>query len=141
MKFRVLLAGCMMAAVTPALGATPCDGIWQKSLADGRALLAKTRISGLPARPDVYDVMQSGGWSIVWAQFPQAEPGGYFISNTGRFVEVWGGVAAGESAADLTAWAMKRDKAMPRPLAACFGWYGAGGREKSPPARKNPFSG
>lgn len=129
-----------MLMTAPAMAATPCDGIWQKNLANGSALLKKTPVKGLPARPKVYDLMQSGGWSIVWAEFPEAEPGGYFINNKGRFIEVWGGVAAGESAGDLAQWALKLDRTMPKPLAACFGWYVAGGREKSPPAWKNPFS-
>lgn len=131
----------LAACAGSAQAATPCDGIWQKSRAEGAALLKRTapQIKGLAAGPKVYDVMRSGGWNIVWAEFPEAEPGGYFIHD-GRFVEVWGGVAAGDSAADLATWAMRQDKAMPRPLAACFGWYVAGGREKSPPAWRNPFS-
>jgi hypothetical protein len=126
-------------AATPAFAATPCDGIWQKPLADGRALLKATPIKGLPAKPKVYDLMQNGKWSIVWAQFPDAEPGGYFIRD-GRYVDVWGGVAAGESANDIAKWAQKLGKDMPKPLAACFGWYVVDGRE-TPAAWPNPFKG
>lgn len=127
----------LLLTAAPALAATPCDGIWQKPLADGRALLKKTPIKGLPSKPKVYDLMQSANWSIVWAEFPDTEPGGYFIRD-GRFVEVWGGVAAGETASEIGKWALKLGA--PKPLAACFGWYVVEGRDKSPPAWPNPFS-
>jgi hypothetical protein len=137
-----LWPAALLFCATAAQGATtPCDGIWQQSRAGGAALLKKTapQIRGLPGKPRVYDVMRSGGWSIVWAEFPDAEPGGFFIHD-GRFVQTWGGVAAGDTAAELAQWAIKQDKTIPKPLAACFGWYVAGGREKSPPAWRNPFS-
>ena len=134
-----LLTVLLLAAATPALAKTPCDGIWQQPLARGSALLKNAHIPGLPARPKVYDVMRVAQWDIVWAQFADAEPGGYFIRN-GRHVETWGGVAAGETAAELAKWAAKQGKDVPKPLAACFGWYVAEGREKSPPAWPNPFS-
>lgn len=131
---------CLLLLTTaPTLAKTPCDGIWQQPLAQGSALLKKTPIKGLPARPKVYDLMRSGNWSIVWAEFPDAEPGGYFIRE-GRFVEVWGGVAAGDTAADLAKWAARQGKDMPKPLAACFSWYVAEGRDTSPPAWPSPFS-
>ena len=136
MKAALLL---LLLTATPALAKTPCDGIWQQPLAQGSALLKKTPIKGMPARPKVYDVMRAGNWSIVWAEFPDAEPGGYFIRD-GRFVETWGGVAAGDTASELAKWAAKQGKDMPRPLAACFGWYVAEGRDTSPPAWRNPFS-
>ena len=140
LKQSLWFAALVVCAGT-AQAATPCDGIWQKSRADGARLLKKTapQIIGLPARPRVYDVMQAAGWTIVWAEFPGAESAGYFIHD-GRFLTNWAGVAAGDTASDLTAWAVKQDKTMPRPLAACFGWYVAEGREKSPPAWRNPFS-
>lgn len=140
-NFHYMIAGALLAlaAAAPAVAATPCDGIWQKKLADGSALLRQMPAKQRPDKPKVYDVMQSGGFSIVWAEFTDAEPGGYIFNKT-RLVEVWGGVAGTDTAADLAGWALKQDKAMPRPLANCFGWYVAGGREKSPPARKNPFS-
>ena len=137
---RFALAAAMLAAsLSPALAATPCDGIWQKPLADGQALLRKVKPKGMPGNPKVFEVMQSDGWSLVWAEFPDSEPGGYFIDGT-RFVDVWGGVAGPDSAKVIAAWATKLDKKMPKPLAACFGWYVKSGREHSPPARPNPFS-
>ena len=142
MRFMIaaaMLAAGLTPALSPALAATPCDGIWQKPLADGQALLTKVKPKGMGAKPKVFEVMQSGTWSLVWAEFSDAEPGGYFIDDT-RFVDVWGGVAAGESEKEIASWATKLDKKMPKPLARCFGWYVVTGREHSPPARPNPFS-
>jgi hypothetical protein len=135
---KTLVAPLLLMAA-PAYAATPCDGIWQKPLAEGRTLLKKAGIKDLPRRPKVYEVMQKDGWSLVWAEFPDAEPGGYFLDH-GRYVDVWGGVAAGDSEKDIAAWASKLSKSMPKPLARCFGWYVVTGREHSPPARPNPFS-
>ena len=138
----VLAAAILAASLSPAMAATPCDGIWQKPLADGQALLKKAapQIKGLPSKPKVFEVMQSGGWSLVWAQFADAEPGGYFLDGN-RYVDVWGGVAAGESEKDIAGWATKLDKKMPAPLARCLGWYVVTGREQGPPTRPNPFNG
>jgi len=136
---KKIVFSLLLTAITPALARTPCDGIWQRPLTSGAALLKNAHIKGLPPRPKVYDVMRDGQWDIVWAAFADAEPGGYFIRN-GRYVEVWGGVAAGDTAADLAKWAASQGKDVPKPLAACFGWYVAGGRETSPPAWRNPFS-
>jgi hypothetical protein len=137
---RLVLAAALLAAgLSPALAATPCDGIWQKPLADGQALLKKTAPKGMPVKPKVFEVMQSGGWNLVWAEFADAEPGGYFLDGT-RYVDVWGGVAAGESEKEIASWATKLDKKMPAPLARCFGWYVVTGREQGPPTRPNPFN-
>ena len=135
------LIAMMLLAATPAVAATPCDGIWQKPLAQGQALLKKAapQIKGLPSKPKVFEVMQAANWSLVWAEFADAEPGGYFLQE-GRFVTVWGGVAAGESEKEIAAWAMKENKAMPPALARCFGWYVVTGREQGPPTRPNPFN-
>jgi len=101
---------------------------------------AAPQIKGLPSKPKVFEVMQSGGWTLVWARFADAEPGGYFLDGN-RYVDVWGGVAAGESEKDIAGWATKLDKKMPVPLARCFGWYVVTGREQGPPTRPNPFNG
>jgi|LakMenE01Jun11ns_1017448.scaffolds.fasta_scaffold8614098_2 hypothetical protein len=47
------LIALFLLASTPALAATPCDGIWQKSLPAGQALLKKAapQINGLPDKP------------------------------------------------------------------------------------------
>ena len=134
MKTALLIAAL---AASPALAATPCDGIWQKPLADGRALLKATPIKGIGSKPKVYELMQTGKWSVVWAEFSDAEPGGYFIQG-GHYVDVWGGVAAGETAAEIGKWASKLGA--PKPLAACFGWYVVEGRETKA-AWPNPFKG
>ncbi|MEI7791428.1 MAG: hypothetical protein WCJ15_09665 [Alphaproteobacteria bacterium] len=138
----ILAAAILAASLSPATAATPCDDIWQKPLADGQVLLKKAapQIKGLPSKPKVFEVMQSGGWTLVWARFADAEPGGYFLDGN-RYVDVWGGVAAGESEKDIAGWATKLDKKMPVPLARCFGWYVVTGREQGPPTRPNPFNG
>ncbi|MES2473680.1 MAG: hypothetical protein V4601_12675 [Pseudomonadota bacterium] len=135
------LIAMMLLAATPALAATPCDGIWQKPLASGQALLKKAapQIKGLPSKPKVFEVMQTANWSLVWAEFADAEPGGYFLQGD-HFVTVWGGVAAGESEKEIAGWALKENKAMPPALARCFGWYVVTGREQGPPTRPNPFN-
>jgi hypothetical protein len=135
------LIALFLLASTPALAATPCDGIWQKSLPAGQALLKKAapQINGLPDKPKVFEVMQTATWSLIWAEFPNAEPGGYFL-NGNRYVTVWGGVAAGETDKEIAAWALKQNKAMPPALARCFGWYVVTGREQGPPTRPNPFN-
>jgi len=138
----ILAAAILAASLSPATAATPCDDIWQKPLADGQVLLKKAapQIKGLPSKPKVFEVMQSGGWTLVWARFADAEPGGYFLDGN-RYVDVWGGVAAGESEKDIAGWATKLDKKMPVPLARCFGWYVVTGREQGPPTRPNPLNG
>ena len=83
--------------------------------------------------------MQTATWSLIWAEFPNAEHGGYFL-NGNRYVTVWGGVAAGETDKEIAAWALKENKAMPPALARCFGWYVVTGREQGPPTRPNPFN-
>lgn len=135
------LIAMMLLTATPAMAATPCDGIWQKPLAQGQALLKKAapQIKGFPSKPKVFEVMQAANWSLVWAEFAEAEPGGYFLQGN-RFVTVWGGVAAGESEKDIAGWALKENKAMPPALARCFGWYVVTGREQGPPTRPNPFN-
>jgi hypothetical protein len=135
------LIATMLLASTPAMAATPCDGIWQKPLAQGQALLKKAapQIKGLPSKPKVFEVMQAANWSLVWAEFADAEPGGYFLQE-GRYVAVWGGVAAGESEKEIAGWALKQAKAIPPALARCFGWYVVTGREQGPPTRPNPFN-
>lgn len=135
------LIAIMLLAATPAVAATPCDGIWQKPLASGQALLKKAapQIKGLPSKPKVFEVMQAANWSLVWAEFADAEPGGYFLQGD-RYVTVWGGVAAGESEKEIAGWALKQNKAMPPALARCFGWYVVTGREQGPPTRPNPFN-
>ncbi len=135
------LIAMMLLTATPAMAATPCDGIWQKPLAQGQALLKKAapQIKGLPSKPKVFEVMQAANWSLVWAEFADAEPGGYFLQGD-RYVTVWGGVAAGESEKDIAGWALKENKAIPPPLARCFGWYVVTGREQGPPTRPNPFN-
>lgn len=139
----ILRAGAfLMLTATPGMAATPCDGIWQKDKAQGLAMLkpflAKERITSQPARAKVFDHMQVGDWHMVWAEFTDAEPGGFVIHDR-KLLQTWGG-AGPETARENTQWMLQQVKAMPRPLAACFGWYSAGGREKSPPAWKNPFS-
>lgn len=138
----ILAAAILAASLSPATAATPCDDIWQKPLADGQVLLKKAapQIKGLSSKPKVFEVMQSGGWTLVWARFADAEPGGYFLDGN-RYVDVWGGVAASESEKDIAGWATKLDKKMPVPLARCFGWYVVTGREQGPPTRPNPFNG
>ena len=65
---RKLIAIFLLAS-TPAMAATPCDGIWQKPLAAGQALLKKAapQIKGLPSKPKVFEVMQTANWSLIWA--------------------------------------------------------------------------
>jgi len=135
------LIAMLLLTATPAVAATPCDGIWQKPLAQGQALLKKAapQIKGLPSKPKVFEVMQAANWSLVWAEFADAEPGGYFLQGD-RYVTVWGGVAAGDSEKEIAGWALKENKAMPPALARCFGWYVVTGREQGPPTRPNPFN-
>jgi hypothetical protein len=87
----------------------------------------------------VFEVMQAANWSLVWAEFSDSEPGGYFLQGD-RYVTVWGGVAAGESEKEIAGWAIKENKAIPPALARCFGWYVVTGREQGPPTRPNPFN-
>lgn len=136
-----MLIAILLLAATPALAATPCDGIWQKPLAQGQALLKKAapQIKGLPSKPKVFEVMQAANWSLIWAEFADAEPGGYFLQGE-RYVTVWGGVATDETDKEISAWATKENKAIPAALARCFGWYVVTGREQGPPTRPNPFN-
>jgi hypothetical protein len=139
MRFASALLATSLTSALPAAAATPCDGIWQKPLTEGQAMLKKATPKGMPARPKAFEVMQTAGWSLIWAEFPDAEPGGYFLDH-GRFVDVWGGVAGGDSESEIAAWASKLSRTMPRPLARCFGWYVVTGREQGLPTRPNPFN-
>ena len=84
----------LMLAATPAWAATPCDGIWQKDKAQGLALLKpfliKASITNQPAKTKVYDHMQVGDWDMVWADFADAEPGGFVIHDK-KLLQKWGG--------------------------------------------------
>lgn len=140
MRNTAFLLAASLCLPGAANAAAPCDGIWQKPLAQGQALLKKAapQIKGLPSKPKVFEVMQTANWSLVWADFSDSEHGGYFLQGD-RYVTVWGGVDAGESEKEIAGWAMKQSKAMP-PLARCFGWYVVTGREQGPPTRPNPFN-
>jgi hypothetical protein len=135
------LIALFLLASTPAIAATPCDGIWQKPLPAGETLLNKSGLQkkGIISKPKVFEVMQSSGWSLVWAEFTDAEPGGYFLQGE-RHITTWGGMAAGETDKEIASWALKQNKAMPPALARCFGWYVVTGREQGPPTRPNPFN-
>jgi hypothetical protein len=141
MRTATLLLASSLCLATTANAATPCDGIWQKPLAQGQALLKKAapQIKGLPSKPKVFEVMQMAGWSLIWAEFSDSEPGGYFLHGD-RYITVWGGVAAGDPEKEIAAWAIKEAKGVPQPLARCFGWYVVTGREQGPPTRPNPFN-
>ena len=141
MRNTAFLLAASLCLPGAANAAAPCDGIWQKPLAQGQALLKKAapQIKGLPSKPKVFEVMQTANWSLVWADFSDSEHGGYFLQGD-RYVTVWGGVDAGESEKEIAGWAMKQSKAMPPPLARCFDWYVVTGREQGPPTRPNPFN-
>ena len=146
MKHLVFIAAFLFAANT-AQAASPCDGIWQKPLADARALLKRSAANKdftVSPRDRIFEFMWSGDWSIVWTAPKDAEPGGVFVRDRGgkaRIVNVWGGVAPKEEEKETRDWAMALDKSMPAPLARCFAWYVVEGREQGPPTRPNPFNG
>jgi hypothetical protein len=127
-------------SLTPALAATPCDGIWQHPLAEAAAVLAA--VPDLPRDP-TYEHMQAGPWHIVWVEPVEAEAGAHFITTATtppRHVETWGGVAGSDETAEVIAWAMALDPTISKPLAECFAWYVTLGRDMGPPTWPNPFN-
>ncbi len=67
--------------------------------------------------------MQSGDWSAVFSQPSGSERGVFFFriqQGKPTLVDIWGGVPAGETAAQIADWTKTLDPAFPRNLAACF---------------------
>ena len=147
MNLRLLIA-ILIAAYAPMQAiAAPCDGIWQKSLTVGTALVESEQVRSRFAFPQgkrrVYEHMGVGPWHIVWADWDISEPGAHIIRKDAqgiRLIENWGGVALRDEADDVERWAMSLDQGFPGELAHCFAWYVTIGRYNGAPTWPNPFN-
>lgn len=121
-----ILAGIGHVACQPAHAGTACRGVdtrlTKQRRVDYRKLVAESLNQNVkPSTVDVYEFMQAGTWTMVYATVPVADPGYFFFdSSAGRpqFKDVWGGVAQKSDAPEIFKWATKlgANKA----IASCF---------------------
>ncbi|MBE9607613.1 hypothetical protein IAI18_22300 [Acetobacteraceae bacterium H6797] len=148
MYTRLLLAVlAAMALPLLARAETPCDGIWQQSLSEGRALIEDERVRAAFRQWEdekrVYEHMALGPWHIVWVAWSISEPGAIFIRRDAdgpRFLGGWGGVALPDEGDEVKQWAKSEFPGIPEPLVNCFVWYALDGRLKGAPTWPNPFN-
>ncbi|WEX07530.1 hypothetical protein [Chelativorans sp. AA-79] len=109
-----------------AVAADPCGGVDTKLTSQRKSEFAKLVAKSLdqnirPSRVDVQEFMQSGTWTVVYAELPVADPGYFFFdASSGRpvFKEVWGGVAEKGEAPEIARWA--RDLGANKAISSCF---------------------
>lgn len=122
----LLAAGGLQVCLAGALAANPCDGIDNKLTAQRKSDYAKLVAKSLdqkvrPSKVEVQDLMQSGTWTVVYADVSVADPGYFFFdSSSGKpvFKDVWGGVAEKSEAPEIAKWA--RDLGANNKIASCF---------------------
>jgi hypothetical protein len=121
-----LLAGTLLFPQYAAAVADHCQGVDTKLTTQRKADYAKLVAKSLdqnvkPSKVDVQDFMQSGTWTVVFAEVPVADPGYFFFdSSSGKpvFKDVWGGVAEKDEAPEIAKWA--RDLGANQTIASCF---------------------
>jgi hypothetical protein len=113
-------------ASSPAIAASPCDGV-ERTLADaGRREYSKLVADaiGQKAKPETVKIvhfMASGPWSAVYASTGVSDDGVLFfdtVNGRKRFKDVWGGWATPDDRPELIRWATALGA--PETLARCF---------------------
>ena len=125
-----VLAGVAHLACDPAIAGhagQACRGVdtrltKQRRVDYGKLVAERTLNQNVkPSTVDVYEFMQAGTWTMVYATVPVADPGYFFFDSSAgrpRFKDVWGGVAQRSEAPEIFKWATKlgANKA----IASCF---------------------
>nr|WP_245432728.1 hypothetical protein [Mesorhizobium loti] len=121
-----LLAGTLATSLGVALAAPACRGVDTKLTAQRKADYAKLVARSLnqkvkPSKVTIQGFMQSGTWTVVYADVPVADPGYFFFDSSSGdpvFKEVWGGMADAGEGPQIAKWARKlgANKA----IASCF---------------------
>jgi hypothetical protein len=102
-------------ASSPAIAASPCDGVERKLVADAIGQKAK------PETVKIVHFMASGPWSAVYASTGVSDDGVLFfdtVNGRKRFKDVWGGWATPDDRPELIRWATALGA--PETLARCF---------------------
>ena len=123
--FLVAVGGLQFTSAT-ALAADPCKGVDTKLTTQRKADFAKLVAKSLDQnvksfKVDVQEFMQSGTWTVVYADVPVADPGYFFFdSSSGKpiFKDVWGGIAEKSEAPEIAKWA--RDLGANKTIVSCF---------------------
>lgn len=118
--------GGLQFSLSAALAASSCNGIDTKLTTQRKSDYAKLIAKSLdqnvrPSKVDVQEFMQSGTWTVVYADVPVADPGYFFFDSSGGkpvFKDVWGGVAEKSEVPEITKWA--RDLGANKTISSCF---------------------
>jgi hypothetical protein len=132
---RVIALTLLVAVLTSACSnspttrkdARPCDGI-DRGLTNARKLALAPALAKQLQVSDV-DVLQSFtalGWSIIYVDTHQSDPGFLFFSGdplSSHYVTLWGGAATKDEEQNIRNWALKNVPGIPQDLASCFAWH------------------
>jgi hypothetical protein len=121
-----LLVSALLLPQHAASAADACKGVDTKLTAQRKSDYAKLIAKSLdqnvkPSKVDIQEFMQSGTWSVAYAEVSVADPGYFFFdSSSGKpvFKDVWGGVAEKGEAPSIEKWA--RDLGANKTIASCF---------------------
>ena len=121
-----LLVSALLFPQHVALAADHCKGVDTKLTTQRKSDYAKLVATSLdqnvkPSKINIEDFMQSGTWTVVFAEVPVADPGYFFFdSSSGKpvFKEVWGGIAGKDEIPEILKWA--RDLGANKTIASCF---------------------
>ncbi|NGN45047.1 hypothetical protein G6N74_28735 [Mesorhizobium sp. CGMCC 1.15528] len=121
-----LFAGALIVPQHAALAASPCNGVDTTLTAQRKSdyanLVAKSLDQNIiPSKVSIQGFMQSGTWTVVYAEVSVADPGYFFFdSSSGRpaFKDVWGGMADEGDGPEITKWAKKLGAN--NAIASCF---------------------
>ena len=121
-----LLAGIIFYPQHSAIAADYCKGVDTKLTtqrkSDYAMLVARSLDQNVkPSQINIKDFMQSGTWTVVFAEVSLADPGYFFFdssSGTPVFKEVWDGIAGKDEIPEITKWA--RELGANNTIASCF---------------------
>ncbi len=133
---KKLLVHCLwlIAAVSAALAASPCDDVDRGLTNERKAALAPAIARQLHCkRSNILQSFRDGNWQIVYVETHESDNGFLFYSRDplkNNYVTVWGGVAMGDEQAAIRRWAFKNAPGIPPRLAKCFAWHVTNDRDK-----------
>lgn len=126
----IILGGTLVLSVLlaqePSYAVSLCDGVdtqltKQRKLDYAKLIAVSLGGKVKPSKVGVENFMQSGTWTVVFADVPIADPGYFFFDESAGkpvFKDVWGGMADKSEMPDLIKWA-KELGANPK-IASCF---------------------
>lgn len=121
-----LIAGVLSFLPHAALSASACQGVDTKLTAQRKSDYAKLVAKSLnpdvkPSKVKIMGFMQSGTWSVAYADVPGAESGYFFFnSSSGNsvFKDVWSGMAEEGEGPEIAKWV--RGLGANKKIASCF---------------------